>query len=69
MNYTPEKIDKLYATYIRKYRSVYFSQAKPDRMTDPFNREDFFKKYMEEKEKRGITLNVIQAIVYSQIKK
>ena len=69
MNYTPEKIDKLHATYIRKYRSVYSLQSKPDRMTDPLGRDEFFKRYLEEKEKRGMTMNIIQAIVYSQIKK
>lgn len=69
MNYTPEKIDKLHATYIRKYRSVYWSQASPDRMTDPLGRDEFFKRYLEEREKRGNTLNIIQSIVYSQIKK
>lgn len=69
MNYTPEKIDKLHTTYVRKYRSVYWSQSSPDRMTDLLGRDDFFKRYLEEREKRGSTLNIIQAIVYSQIKK
>lgn len=69
MNYTQEKIDKLHATYIRRYRSVMALQGAKDNMTEPLKKEEFFKRYLEEKEKKGMTMNVIQTIVYSQIKK
>lgn len=64
MNYTPGKVDKLYATYTRMYRA---RRMVNNDMTDMYGRDEFFKRYLDIKEREG-THNITQKIVYSHIK-
>lgn len=68
MNYTQEKIDKLYETYVKNYVALSIIRGAHN-LTEIFTRDEFFKKYLEEKEKKGITMNVMQNLVRSHIKK
>lgn len=65
MNYTPEKINKLYSTYTRNYQAQAILSGSSN-MSDMLSREEFARVYIEIKEQSG-TLNIMQKIIRRHI--